>query len=267
MDFKSWTDVIAPYSNAVEELKIKFKNIRKDYTEKGQHSPIEFVTGRTKKISSIMAKMKKLNKTEIVEFDKIEKDIEDIAGIRLMCQFVEDIYTIVEIIRKRTDMRIVNEKDYINNAKPSGYRSYHVIIMYPMETIDGPKELQCEIQIRTLAMNFWATIEHSLKYKYDHYIPDELAKRLQRAADAAFRLDQEMGEIREDIIRAQELFTEKEYATSDVYSRLYKLKEIGKMDLYFQYKDELDVVSRKNDISKIIELKLKLDELLKENRV
>lgn len=267
MDFKSWTDVIAPYSNAVEELKIKFKNIRKDYTEKGQHSPIEFVTGRTKKISSIMAKMKKLNKTEIVEFDKIEKDIEDIAGIRLMCQFVEDIYTIVEIIRKRTDMRIVNEKDYINNAKPSGYRSYHVIIMYPMETIDGPKELQCEIQIRTLAMNFWATIEHSLKYKYDHYIPDELAKRLQRAADAAFRLDQEMGEIREDIIRAQELFTEKEYATSDVYSRLYKLKEIGKMDLYFQYKDELDVVSRKNDISKIIELKLKLDEVLKENRV
>ena len=261
MDYQSWTRIIAPYSNAVEELKIKFKNIRKDYLEQGLHSPIEFVTGRTKKISSIMAKMKKLNATNI------EEDIEDIAGIRIMCQFVEDIYTIVDIIKKRTDMRVINEKDYINNAKSSGYRSYHVIIMYPISTIDGTKELQCEIQIRTLAMNFWATIEHSLKYKYDHYIPDELATRLKRAADAAFKLDKEMGEIREDIIKAQELFTEKEYATTDVYYRLNKLKEIGDDANYFFYKHLLDKMSRKNDIAGIIELKAELDKVLKNTRV
>lgn len=258
MDYRSWTRIIAPYSNAVEELKIKFKNIRKDYLEQGQYSPIEFVTGRTKKISSIMAKMKKLNTTNI------EEDIEDIAGIRIMCQFVEDIYAIVEIIKKRADMRIINEKDYINNVKKSGYRSYHLIIMYPIETIDGPKELQCEIQIRTLAMNFWATIEHSLKYKYDHYIPDELAKRLKRAADAAFRLDQEMGEIREDIIKAQELFTEKEYATTDVYARVDKLKELGDSENYFYYKHQMDKMSQTNDIAGLIDLKAEIDHVLKD---
>ena len=261
MDYQSWTRIIAPYSNAVEELKIKFKNIRKDYLEMGLHSPIEFVTGRTKKISSIMAKMKKLNAKNI------EEDIEDIAGIRIMCQFVEDIYTIVDIIKERTDMRVINEKDYIKNAKNSGYRSYHVIIMYPINTVDGPRELQCEIQIRTLAMNFWATIEHSLKYKYDHYIPDELAVRLKRAADAAFMLDQEMGEIREDIIKAQELFTEKEYATTDVYSRLNKLKEMRDDANYFYYKHQLDKMSRKNDIAGIIELKSELDKVLKDIKV
>ena len=278
MDFSKLTEELAPYDSAVEELKIKFKNIRKSYLEKGQHSPIEFVTGRTKRISSILAKMQKLKREKAeqlqcvehvpevknITFEDIERDIEDIAGIRLMCQFVEDIYTIVDIIRKRSDMRIINEKDYITHSKKSGYRSYHVIIMYPMETIEGPIELQCEVQIRTLAMNFWASIEHSLKYKYDHYIPDELAQRLRRAADAAFMLDQEMGEIREDIIKAQELFTEKEYATSDVYSRLNKLKELGEEEQYFKYRDKLNLMSRVNDVKGIISLKAELDDVLKE---
>lgn len=278
MDFSKLTEDLAPYDSAVEELKIKFKNVRKSYLEKGQHSPIEFVTGRTKRISSIMAKMQKLKKerdeklhtvepipeVRNINFSDIEREIEDIAGIRLMCQFVEDIHTIVDIIRKRSDMRIVNEKDYINNSKNSGYRSYHVIIMYPIETIDGPRELQCEIQIRTLAMNFWATIEHSLKYKYDHYIPDELAQRLKRAADAAFMLDQEMSGIREDIIKAQELFTEKEYAMSDVYSRLNKIRELGDEESFYKYKDKLNLMSRVNDIKGIIALKSELDEVLKE---
>ncbi len=256
MDYQSWMTAIGPYSNAVEELKIKFRNVRKEFLEKGEHSPIEFVTGRTKKISSIMSKMKKL------DTDHLE-DIEDIAGIRLMCQFVEDIYAIVDLIKQRNDMRIILEKDYISNAKESGYRSYHVIIMYPLHSIDGFKEVQCEIQIRTLSMNFWATIEHSLKYKYDHYIPDELATRLKRAADAAFRLDQEMGEIREDIIKAQELFSEKEYATTDTFARVQKLKEIGDMEKYFYYRSKLNEKSKINDIMGIIELKKELDEVLK----
>ncbi|MDY2793760.1 MAG: GTP pyrophosphokinase family protein [Peptostreptococcus porci] len=258
MDYQKWVEIIGPYSNAVEELKIKFRNIRKEYLDMGQHSPIEFVTGRTKKISSIMAKMKKL------DTKNIEEDIEDIAGIRLMCQFVEDIYTIVDIVKKRTDMRIINEKDYINNSKESGYRSYHLIIMYPINTIEGYREVQCEIQIRTLAMNFWATIEHSLKYKYDHYIPDDLATRLKRAADAAFRLDQEMGEIREEIIKAQELFTEKEYATTDAFSRVQKLKELGDLENYFLYRHRLNIMSSKNDIQGIIELKRELDGVLRD---
>ena len=138
--------------------------------------------------------------------EDIEKEIEDIAGIRIMCQFVEDIYTLVDLIKARTDMTVIYEKDYITNFKDSGYRSYHVIINYPINSIAGYKEIICEIQIRTLAMNFWATIEHSLKYKYEHYIPEDVAKRLRRAADAAFLLDQEMSEIREEIMKAQVMY-------------------------------------------------------------
>lgn len=257
MNYESWKKIISPYSFAVEELKIKFRNIRKEYLDKGEHSPIEFVTGRTKNISSIMSKMQRLNVTNI------EEDIEDIAGIRLMCQFVEDIYVIVDIIRQRTDMRVVMEKDYIQNAKESGYRSYHMIIMYPIHTIDGSKEIQCEIQIRTLAMNFWATIEHSLKYKFDHYLPDEFSARLQRVADAAFKLDQEMGAIREEIITAQVLFSEKESVASDVYTRIYKLREFGELEQYFNYRVKIDELSSNNDVAGLIELKRELDDILK----
>lgn len=256
MDYERWSEIIGPYNDAVEELKIKFRNIRKAYQAQNQYSPIEFVTGRTKKISSIMAKMKKLGT------DNIEEDIEDIAGIRLMCQFVEDIYTIVDIIKKRTDMRVVNEKDYIKNRKESGYRSYHVIIMYPINTINGVKEVQCEIQIRTLSMNFWATIEHSLKYKYDHYVPDELKERLQSAADAAFKLDQEMGEIREEIIKAQELFSEKEYAITDLYTKVMRFKELGDNQNYLYYRHMMNEVAKTNSIPKIIELKGEIESVL-----
>ena len=135
MEYEKWDEVLAPYNNAVEELKVKFKNIRKEFLTKGEYSPIEFVTGRTKKIASIVSKAKRLN------IQDIEAEMEDIAGIRIMCQFVEDIYNIVNLIKLRSDMTIVYEKDYIKNFKDSGYRSYHVIIKYPINSIAGSKEI------------------------------------------------------------------------------------------------------------------------------
>ena len=116
-------------------------------------------------------------------------------------------------------------------------------------------------------MNFWATIEHSLKYKFDHYLPDEFSARLQRAADAAFQLDQEMGAIREEIITAQVLFSEKESVASDVYTRIYKLREFGDLDKYFKYRARIDELSSNNDVSGLIELKRELDEILKSLRI
>ena len=113
MEYEKWDEVLAPYNNAVEELKVKFKNIRKEFLTKGEYSPIEFVTGRTKKIASIVSKAKRLN------IQDIEAEMEDIAGIRIMCQFVEDIYNIVNLIKSRSDMSIVYEKDYIKNFKDS----------------------------------------------------------------------------------------------------------------------------------------------------
>jgi putative GTP pyrophosphokinase len=113
-------------------------------------------------------------------------------------------------------MTILEERDYITNAKSSGYRSYHLVVEYPVYLVTGEKKLLVEIQVRTLAMNFWATIEHSLNYKYQDDFPEELSDRLQRAGEAAFKLDTEMSEIREEIQEAQNLFS---YGKKDVWSK------------------------------------------------
>lgn len=200
----NWEEFLEPYRLAVEELKIKLRAIRRQFSIEGTHSAIEFVTGRVKPIMSILDKAKQKN-LSIHELDQLY----DIAGVRIMCQFVDDIKTVVELLRNRNDFEIVEEKDYISHKKESGYRSYHVIILYPVQTIHGEKKVLAEIQIRTLAMNFWATIEHSLNYKYQGKIPKEIEYRLQRAAEAAFLLDEEMSLIREEIREAQKVFSEK----------------------------------------------------------
>ena len=142
--------------------------------------------------------------------ERLEQDMQDIAGLRIMCQFVEDIYQVVDLLRQRNDMTILEERDYVTNVKPSGYRSYHIVIEYPVQLVTGEKKVLAEIQVRTLAMNFWATIEHSLNYKSQGAFPKELSDRLQRAAEAAFKLDEEMSEIREEIQEAQTLFGRKQ---------------------------------------------------------
>ena len=202
---ENWQHFLLPYQQAVNELKVKLRGMRKQYQDEEQHSPIEFVTGRVKPVESIKEKMVRRH----VQADRLEQDMQDIAGLRIMCQFVEDIYQVVDLLRQRSDMTILEERDYISNVKPSGYRSYHIVVEYPVQLITGEKRILAEIQVRTLAMNFWATIEHSLNYKYQGAFPEELSARLQRAAEAAFHLDNEMSEIREEIQEAQNLFSYK----------------------------------------------------------
>lgn len=198
----NWDVVLAPYTQAVEELKIKLRGMRAQFEYESRHSPIEFITGRVKPIASIINKSIDKN----IPLERIEEELQDIAGIRIVCQFVDDIYTIVELIKARKDLTVIEEKDYIKKNKDSGYRSYHMIIEYPVETIHGAKQITTEIQIRTLAMNFWATNEHSLNYKYKGSIPVEIKNRLKRAAEAAFKLDEEMSIIRDEIQEAQRIF-------------------------------------------------------------
>lgn len=201
----NWEYLLAPYKQVVDELKVKLRGTRSQFEYESSHSPIEFVTGRVKPVQSILEK----SKTRGVPLENIEKEIYDIAGVRVVCQFVDDIYTIVDMLRNRDDFAIVEEKDYITNKKPSGYRSYHMIIQYPVEMVRGRKLVLAEIQIRTLAMNFWATNEHSLNYKYKGSIPDDIQKRLQNAAEAAFKLDEEMSKIKHEIQEAQRIFNRK----------------------------------------------------------
>ena len=192
---RDWEDFLAPYEQAVSELKVKLRGIRKQYREQNKHVPIEFVTGRVKPVDSILTK----SKLRGIPLDRLEEEMSDIAGLRIMCQFVEDIHQVVDLLRTRHDMKVIIERDYITNKKASGYRSYHLVIEYPVQLIDGEKIILAEIQIRTLAMNFWATIEHSLNYKYQGEFPDEISERLRRSAEAAYQLD--------EIQEAQRLFS------------------------------------------------------------
>jgi putative GTP pyrophosphokinase len=206
-----WEKFLAPYKQAVEELKVKLKGMRGQFELDSSHSPIEFVTGRVKPIASILDKANQKG----IPLDKLETEMQDIAGLRMMCQFVDDIRSVVQLLRNRNDFQIVEERDYISHKKTSGYRSYHVVIRYPVQTIHGEKKILVEIQIRTLAMNFWATIEHSLNYKYRGAFPEDIKMRLQGAAEAAFRLDEEMSLIRGEIQEAQAFFTQKKELKQD----------------------------------------------------
>ena len=197
-----WEEFLDPYIQAVGELKIKLRGIRKQYRKQQRHSPIEFVTGRVKPVESIKEKMILRG----IKEENIANDMQDIAGLRIMVQFVDDVKEVLEVLRSRKDMRIIQERDYIKNKKASGYRSYHVIIEYSVDTINGSKTILAEIQIRTLSMNFWATIEHSLNYKYKGEFPEEIRKRLETTANLAYQLDEEMGAIRDAIQEAQALF-------------------------------------------------------------
>ncbi|PMC40423.1 GTP pyrophosphokinase [Bacillus sp. UMB0899] len=205
MEGQQWKAFLAPYNQAVEELKVKLRGIRSQYELEHSNSPIEFVTGRVKPIASILDKAKRKN----ISMEDLEEGLQDIAGIRMMCQFVDDIRFVVNMLKNRNDLEIIEERDYITNQKDSGYRSYHLVAKYPVQTIAGEKKLLVEIQIRTLSMNFWATIEHSLNYKYSGNIPDNIKVRLKRAAEAAYSLDEEMSQIRGEIQEAQAIFSRK----------------------------------------------------------
>jgi putative GTP pyrophosphokinase len=238
MDGRDWSKFLLPYEQAVEELKVKFKSLRSELKKREELSPIEFVTGRVKRISSILAKAKRLN----VPQDQLETGIEDIAGIRIMCQFVEDIYRVAEIIRERSDMKLLYEKDYIENKKESGYRSYHMIVQYPLQSALGVKQVLAEIQIRTLAMNFWATIEHSLNYKYKEELPEAVRHRLRRAAEAAYVLDQEMSSIRSEIMSAQKDFEQ----NSNIVSKL--LSDIQELYFYHRVREAVKFQLKFNEL-------------------
>ncbi|GGN91257.1 GTP pyrophosphokinase [Saccharibacillus kuerlensis] len=219
MDSRNWENFLLPYEQAVEELKVKFKTMRSELKKREEYAPIEFVTGRVKRISSILEKAERLD----VPMDNLEEGIEDIAGIRIMCQFVEDIRRVAEYIRSRKDLTVLYEKDYITNYKESGYRSFHMIIRYPIQTALEHKVVLAEIQIRTLAMNFWATIEHSLNYKYRGGLPGDMRLRLQKSAQAASVLDSEMSSIREEILAAQKTFEDDANIVSTMLKTINRL--------------------------------------------
>ena len=255
MEIQLWREILEPYALAVDEMLVKFNHIIGAYRKAGMYSPIEQVTGRVKTISSILEKAQKKN----IDIEHMETAIEDIAGIRIICQFVDDIYKVVELIKSRSDMRVVLEKDYILNKKESGYRSYHLIVQYQVETLSGPKEIHAEIQIRTLAMNFWATVEHSLQYKYKQNMPEKLRSRLHKAAEAIVVLDEEMSSVRGEIMDAQNSFNIKANIVSDILTNIQNLYKLANKREVVKIQDEFFRIYESEDLEQLERFNKELD--------
>lgn len=255
MDIKLWREILQPYEMAVDELTMKFNNIIREYHLLEEYSPIEMVNGRVKKISSILEKCQKKN----ISLDDVCDKIEDIAGIRIICQFVEDINKVVSLIHSRTDIKVLQEKDYITNMKPSGYRSYHIIVDYTVQTLNGPKSVKAEIQIRTLAMNFWATIEHSLQYKYKQNMPPHIRERLSAASTAIINLDKEMSRIRDEIMDSQNSFRVKANIISEILNLMQNLYKSANKREILKIQEEFYRIYRLDDISSLTKFLKELD--------
>ena len=247
MELKVWKETLEPYQMAVNELTVKFQHVIEEYHLRGEYCPIVGVSGRVKTISSILDKCRRKN----IPVEEIEDQMYDIAGIRLIVQFVEDIEIAVQLIRKRTDMEIKEERDYVRHSKESGYRSYHMIIRYQVQTIEGPRTLYAEIQIRTLGMNFWAAIEHSLQYKYKESIPENISYKLLKAAQAIVVLDSEMSAVRGEIMDAQMSMQHQQQIVGDILETIHHLYKKTNRREVEKIEDEFYRVYQQNDIEKL----------------
>ena len=255
MEIQMWRSMLSPYELAVSEIVMKFRHLIDEHKMNDLYSPIESVTGRVKSVSSILEKVQRKN----IPMENVEDELEDIAGVRIICQFEEDIDAVEHIIEKRTDMQIKSRKDYLKNIKKSGYRSLHLIIYYTVQTIDCAKRIPVEIQIRTLAMNFWATIEHSLQYKYHGSMPPHVAARLSSAADAIELLDREMSSVRSEIMDAQNSSQMKMNLVKDILSTIEKLYQSANQREVEKVQNEFLRVFETNDIQQLQRFHRQLD--------
>ncbi len=184
------------YNCAIKEIVTKFEILNDELKVRNNRSPIEFIQSRVKSPDSLREKMNR--KGYELEIDSI-KYIEDIAGVRIICSFIDDIYEVAQMLLKQDDIVLISCKDYIQNPKENGYRSYHMIVEVPVFFSNIRQPLKVEVQIRTIAMDFWASLEHQLKYKKHLHNEEQLTKKLQNCAKVIAETDMQMQEIRKEI--------------------------------------------------------------------
>lgn len=185
------------YDSAIREVRTKLEILNDELSLHGQHSPISSISSRRKKPMSILEKLKRYGVE--VSLSSIEKNLNDVAGIRVICSFVDDIYRVARMLIQQDDIRLIQVKDYIENPKPNGYRSYHMIVEVPVFFSNEKRPMRVEIQIRTVAMDFWASLEHKMKYKQDIDNAEEIMAELKECADTISQTDIKMMRIREKI--------------------------------------------------------------------
>ncbi|MGM9924999.1 MAG: GTP pyrophosphokinase family protein [Bacillus sp. (in: firmicutes)] len=197
LDMKKWSSFMMKYKFALDEINTKLKILNEEFQILHDHNPIEHIKSRLKNPQSIK---KKLDRKGIeLTMENIERHIRDIAGIRVTCSFITDIYKIHDLIKNQDDIEVVDVKDYIANPKDNGYESLHLIVKVPVFLTDRTEKVYVEIQIRTIAMDFWASLEHKIYYKFQQDVPDELTSELKAAAEMVHFLDHKMKDIKEQM--------------------------------------------------------------------
>ncbi len=194
---KPFLELMMKYSCALKEITTKFEVLNSEFSLFYNRNPVESIKTRLKQPRSIMAKLKKHGTPITVQ--NIRDTIFDVAGARIICSYPEDIYSLVDMLARQDDITVLKVKDYISNPKPNGYRSLHLIVEVPIFLSDRKENMVAEVQFRTIAMDFWASLEHKLKYKKNIETPEEIVNELKQCADEISRLDNRMQAIHKRI--------------------------------------------------------------------
>ena len=197
-----WKSVMCLYDSALKEINTKIEILNNEFVHIYNYNPIEHIKSRLKTPDSIVKKLKRYGFD--VTIDNMVEKLSDIAGIRIICSFTSDIYQIAEMITKQSDVTVLYVKDYIKNPKPNGYKSYHMVVTIPIYLTDGPVDTKVEIQIRTIAMDFWASLEHKIYYKFEGNAPAYLQQELKACADVVNMLDVKMFSLNQAILELAE---------------------------------------------------------------
>ena len=193
-----WRSVMFLYDSALKKMNTKIEILNNEFINRYDYNPIEHIKSRLKTADSIVNKLKKDGRE--VSIENMQEYLSDIAGIRIICSFTSDIYQIAQIIAGKRDVTVLHVKDYIKYPKPNGYKSYHMVVTVPVYLSDGAVETKVEIQIRSVAMDFWASLEHKIAYKFEGNAPENLLMELKDCADMVDMLDKKMFSLNEAII-------------------------------------------------------------------
>ena len=204
----SFQELLMRYTCALKEIETKFEVLNTEYNVRYRRNPIVSINTRLKQSVSIIEKMERLNIPFTTE--NVEKHLNDVAGVRVICSYLDDIYTIAEALTKQDDITLLRTKDYIKQPKDNGYRSLHLIVSVPVFFAEQKRNMKVEVQIRTVAMDYWAELEHQLKYKQEIPNEDEIAKELSACAEEMAGIDIKMLNIRKKIEACTEKPTEDE---------------------------------------------------------
>lgn len=198
------------YDSAIREVRTKLEILDREFSVRYARNPIHHIDSRLKSPHSILEKLSRKGYPQTIE--SAEANLLDIAGVRIICNYVQDIYHIADLLTHQRDVELVTRKDYIENPKPNGYRSLHLVVRVPVYLSSHTELVPVEIQIRTIAMDFWASLEHELRYKNDVETTGELKRRLKACAETSAALDLEMQRIFQELNRANPMPAEKSVA-------------------------------------------------------